>query len=204
MEVLLGVLWYKAAGQAKDIVQHLNLAVALNACSDTNGGNGQPLSNDPGQGSRHTLQHNGEGSSRLQLYSTEKWQELWLQRQVYPKIGASFRCIQRKNQKDVGSDEDRFYLTCASVDYGQYLVCYANEDELQIFVADTTTFIENRRNTVFVVIDETAIWLKCQGEEKVLLATFEVFDERNRRVLRKQLRRCETSAQQEAAKALFI
>ena len=46
-------------------------------------------------------------------------------------------------------------------------------------------FIENRGETVIVVLDETALWLKLRGEEKVMVSFKEVLDAETRRNLKK-------------------
>ena len=71
-------------------------------------------------------------------------------------------------------DADKFQLTADSVDHIIYLVAKGTPEDLQPFVADPDRFVENRCSTVIVVLDETPLWLKLRGEEKVVESLAEV------------------------------
>ena len=53
-----------------------------------------------------------------------------------------------------------------------------------MFVADPKEFISKRKETVIVVIDETALWLKLRGEEKVYISETEVRSARARKAFK--------------------
>ena len=52
-------------------------------------------------------------------------------------------------------------------------------------VANPEEFISRRKETVIVVIDETAIWLKLRGEEKIYISEAEVRSARARKAFKK-------------------
>ena len=91
----------------------------------------------------------------------------WLDRVVLTKIGATERAGQNKSHKPVRLDRVKFSTTAEGVDYAIYLVSEGSEEELQDFVADVEAFATSRQLTVVIVIDESALWLKLRGEEKV-------------------------------------
>ena len=46
---------------------------------------------------------------------------------------------------------------------------------MSVFVHDPEDFMLHREDTVFVVLDETAVWLKLRGEEKVYVSAEESY-----------------------------
>lgn len=96
-------------------------------------------------------------------------------------------------QQDVALDFNKFDLTTASVDYAIHLVSSGDAEALSLFVANPESFIEHRKDTVTVVIDETALWLKLRGEEQVFHAMAEVLAARERRKLRSKMKAATTS-----------
>ena len=135
---------------------------------------------------------------RLALVSVHTWskaQESWFSKVVFPAIGGASRTPQRMTQQNPRLDESKAHLTWASVDKMIQLVATGSREELQCLVQDTEAFVASRRETNIVVIDETALWLKLRGEEKVILSQSEVDATRDRRNLRKKIKRLQEEAQ---------
>ena len=135
---------------------------------------------------------------RLALVSVHTWsraQDSWFSKVVFPAIGGASRTPQRMTQQNPRLDESKAHLTWASVDKMIQLVATGSREELQCLVQDTEAFVASRRETNIVVIDETALWLKLRGEEKVILSQSEVDATRDRRNLRKKIKRLQEEAQ---------
>ena len=130
-------------------------------------------------------------------------QDNFFDRRVYPFIGAHPRAGQNKSQQDPKLDRTRFLLTTQGVDYMIYLVCQGSWDDLSLLVAEPDVFIKHRETTAIVVIDETALWLKLRGEEKVLISFKEVYEADKRRRLRRAIKRDQEKEAAQAVEAMI-
>ena len=90
-----------------------------------------------------------------------------------------------REQRAVNLDPSRALLTFASCDRALWLVANGSTEDLRVFVANPEEFISRRKETVIVVIDETALWLKLRGEEKVYISETEVRSARARKAFKK-------------------
>ena len=133
----------------------------------------------------------------VQVHQMGKAGTQWLERQVYPFIQAVARVGQNKSQGASVLDKRRFDLTAHSLDFMVSLVCQGREEDLELHVADPSAFINNREETVIVVLDETALWLKLRGEEKVMVSFKEVLDAQRRRDVRRLIRSRQASEDQD-------
>ena len=68
-----------------------------------------------------------------------------------------------------------------------------SEAELQLYVADPAEFQKIFKKTVIVVLDESALWLKLRGEEKVYHALAEILSQQARRHHSKKLKPAQDS-----------
>jgi len=128
----------------------------------------------------------------LQIHNETKVQRYWFDQKVTPRVGAVSRKGQRKSQSTSINDGNKFELTTQGVDFAVYLVAKGTVQDLIIHVGDPEDFIENRKDTAFVVLDETALWLKCRGEEQVYQSATEVLNAAKRRNVKTACRKAET------------
>ena len=122
----------------------------------------------------------------LRLHNPEKTQQRFFDRIVIPYIGAHARAPQRLSNTAVNLDHNKALLTFASCDRALWLVANGSEEDLSMFVEDPQTFISKRKETVIVVVDETALWLKLRGEEKVYYSDAERLSEREGQALKRK------------------
>ena len=108
-----------------------------------------------------------------------KQQQRFFDRVVRPYIGATGRIAQHKVHEDVHLDHKKALLSYESHDRGVWLVGRGSVDDLALFVRDPQEFVKNRKETVYVVLDETGLWLKLRGEEKVYISERETIYRRD-------------------------
>ena len=144
----------------------------------------------------HRLQH-------FQIHNQTKAQKGWFNYRVCPHLGATPRNSQRKSEKSTRGDEQKFHLTVQGVDYAIDLVAIGTPEQLIAFVADPEDFIEHRKETKIVVLDETALWLKCRGEEQVYQSAIEILKAAKRRSVRTACKLAETKEAKDKAKDHF-
>ena len=125
-----------------------------------------------------------EKLQKVSVHSVEKNTKRWFDTTVFPQIGASCRMGQHKSTGSENMDEQKFMVTTKGVDYGLYLVTSGTHDELAPFIQDPQWFIKNRERTWIIFLDETALWLKLRGEEKVMISFEETMQAEKRRALR--------------------
>ena len=101
-------------------------------------------------------------------------------------------------------DEQKFQLTVQGVDYAIDLVARGTPEQLIAFVADPEDFIQHRKETKIVVLDETALWLKCRGEEQVYQSAIEILKAAKRKSVRTACKLAETREAKEQAKDHFV
>ena len=97
-------------------------------------------------------------------------QERFMDRVVKPYIGATGRIGQHLVHEAVHLDRKKALLTYDSHDRGVWLVGKGSVEDLSLFVRDPEDFAKNRKETVYVTLDETGLWLKLRGEEKVFIS----------------------------------
>ena len=128
-----------------------------------------------------------------------KNQEQFLNRTAYPSLGASFRKASNKSDKPVKDLNKKLLVTFASADFSVHLVAYGTAEELQPYVRDPESFILNRAKTVIIVLDETPLWLKVKGDEKLLVSTAECRNQKSRQLLKQKLKRAKTTTEKRMA-----
>ena len=79
--------------------------------------------------------------------------------------------------------EDKHAATFATADRFLHLVARGTQEDLELHVSNAIEFIENKARTTIVVMDQTAVWLKLRGEDKVYVAE----DENRNREARKRM-----------------
>ena len=79
-------------------------------------------------------------------------------------------------------------MTWQTVDFFLELVSKGSTAELAEYVARPDEFDERRESTSFVVMDQTALWLKLRGEERVIACAEELDDAKCLRSNKQKLR----------------
>ena len=107
---------------------------------------------------------------RLQVVKVHGYSQAskrWFENQVFPYIGASARMGQHKSVGSENIDESKFMVTAKGIDYGLWLVTKGLQEDLAPYIRDPQWFMKNRERTWIILLDETALWLKLRGEEKL-------------------------------------
>ncbi len=119
---------------------------------------------------------------------------------VRPRIRATAGTGQKLSEsKDKQLTSNKAARTWSTADRFLHLASRGTAEELQIFVADPETFIENRKKTAIVVIDATALWLKLRGEEAVYVSERETTSTAERKRMSKAFKKFNKSSPQEIA-----
>ena len=116
-------------------------------------------------------------SYRLSVFQTHqesKAQRWWVNSRAIPHMGAAPKISGRKSERPTNLDQEKFQLTAAGVDYAIWLVAKGSASDLELLVADPAEFIKNREDTVWVFLDETAVWLKVKGDEATYVSAKEL------------------------------
>jgi len=124
----------------------------------------------------------------FQIHQETKAQRWWLDSRAIPTMGAAPRLSGRKSERSTLSDNEKFQLTAAGVDYMVWLVAKGSIQDFELHVADPEDFIKNRESTYFVLLDETAVWLKCKGDEATYVSAREVLQAAKRAQVKASLR----------------
>ena len=98
-----------------------------------------------------------------------------------------------------GAPPEPTELTWASVDRAIWAIANGPEEVLADLVADPQTFRTNWRDTVIVAKDETPVWLKLRGEEKICASRDEIQQQIRRRSLARQVQSSTGSPEAQAA-----
>ena len=120
---------------------------------------------------------------------TSKKLETYMHITVLQHIKATVLCGQQMSTSDTRCDREKFKITTAGIDYCIQLISQAKDrrDELQSLVADPAAFAENYKKTSVFVLDETALWLKLRGEEKVYQSLSEVLSSHKRKEVKRAI-----------------
>ena len=102
------------------------------------------------------------------MVGPSKRQKQWFSRHVLPSINGYTRMPSRLTDKQQHLDYNKRKTSWQTVDYFIDLVSRGTEEELSEYVFDTSTFVRDRKQTSFVVMDQAALWLKLRGEERVV------------------------------------
>ena len=137
----------------------------------------------------------------LKVHGESRQQDEFMQKRVYPAIGASAIQSQYKHCKPLHLDGKKFELTVDSVDYIIQIVATGTFEQLQHLVADPAEFIIHRKKTVLLVLDETPLWLKLRGEEKVLRSFAEVLQQSKKSGVRASIKRSSNAEEMAQAEA---
>ena len=123
-------------------------------------------------------------------------QEDWEKDQVFPFIGATARVGQKMSGSDIALDPLKASLTWQSMDRAIWCVWNGAPEDLQVFVKDPADFIKHKEDTVIVVLDQTALWLKLRGEEKVFISLSECLATQERKRLSRRARQVQSQEMQ--------
>ena len=138
----------------------------------------------------------------LQVVNPSKRQVQWIADKVMPSIGASTRTPNRLSDKNAKFDFIKCKTSWQTVDFFVDLVARGTEEELIEFVRDTEIFIKNRKSTSFVVVDQTALWLKLRGEERVVASLEEAGHDAKMRKAKRKWHQTEKERQSQVATEL--
>ena len=97
-------------------------------------------------------------------------QKKWFAKCVLPKIGARLRGTQRLHDKPLALDPIKAKLSWETSDWFQDLIARSVPEELAEFVSDPKAFAEHKHETSYVVMDQTALWLKSEARRRSSLA----------------------------------
>jgi hypothetical protein len=95
-------------------------------------------------------------------------QRSYVSKRVLPNLGATTRLPNRLTDKQARFDYNKCKTTWQTMDFFVDMVARGTVEELTQFVAHAEKFAEARRDTKIVVIDQTALWLKLRGDERVV------------------------------------
>ncbi len=126
----------------------------------------------------------------------------WLRTQFYPQIGATPRSGERKSHLPEKFDGLLASLTWASVDRALWLAQSGGHDELGRLVGNPEAFQDAARQTVILGLDQTPVYLKLRGEEKVFVSQAELEARATRRRLTHKLHVTPPALAKEAVEAL--
>ncbi len=144
-----------------------------------------------------TLERLREILATFEVVNPSNKQESWFIKTVLPSIGARLRGAQRLRDKPASLDETKAKLTWQTSDWFQDLVLRGTPEELSEFVAKPIEFAENRHKTAFVVMDQTAVWLKVRGEEKLVFSAEELTSRAKRKQASRAFKKAQTNAARE-------
>ena len=106
------------------------------------------------------------------------------------RIGATARKGQTLHESvNRGLMDEKHMTTWATVDRFIHLVSRGSVEDLQVHVSRPKEFIENRKQTSFVVLDATALWLKLRGEDKVFVSEGERTSQQQRKAMGKAFKK---------------
>ena len=133
-----------------------------------------------------TLEFCREKLSFMRVLSPSKRQINYVA-DVLAKIGSSCNAPRRLSDKQARFDYTKCKMSWQTVDFFIELASKGSSAELAEFVARPDEFQERRESTSFVVMDQTALWLKLRGEERVIACSDELDDHRCLRNLKRKL-----------------
>ena len=128
-------------------------------------------------------------------------QDTWLQQVVWPKIGCRPRAGQHKAATREELDKPKTLVTWASADRALYVAFYGTEEELRLHVADPKRWIQGRKKLWLFFLDETPLWIKLRGEERVLRGTSELLASEERHKVSKALKAARDKEERAVAEA---
>ena len=114
-----------------------------------------------------TLESCREKLTFLRVLSPSKRHVQWTETKVMPNVGASARVANRLSDKDSRFDYHKCTTSWMTMDYFVDMVSRGTPAELIDFVRDPASFIRNKINTMIVLMDQSALWLKLRGKERV-------------------------------------
>jgi len=97
----------------------------------------------------------------------------WFHMTVFPRIGAVARVAGRKSAEPVAFELDKARLTWATMDRALWTLAQRNPDLLVDLVSDPAWVVKNLEQFYIVGFDHSPLWVKFQGEDKVLLTEAE-------------------------------
>ena len=128
----------------------------------------------------------------LQVNRVSKKQKRWISRVAFPNIGATTRVPNRLSHNNISFDYLKAKATWETCDFFVDLVSRGEPDELIEFVSNPEEFWQRRKETSFVVMDQTALWLKLRGEEQVIASIEETEKAYKLKQLKKNYKKAQT------------
>ena len=128
-------------------------------------------------------------------------QDRWFGKCILPNIGGRIRAAQRLHDKPIVLDAVKAKLSWQTSDWFQHLVCQGTAEQLAEFVSKPTEFVMHRKKTAYVVMDQTAVWLKVRGEESLVYHASELAATATRKRQSKVYKAASTDADRQQAAA---
>ena len=128
----------------------------------------------------------------IQVNRVGKKQKRWISNVAFPNIGASTRAPNRLSDKNISFDNIKAKATWETCDFFVDLVSRGEPAEFAEFVSNPEEFCEHRTETSFVVMDQTALWLKLRGEEQVIASIEETEKAYKLKQLKKNYKNAQT------------
>ena len=117
----------------------------------------------------------------------------------WPAIGVVARKATQVRHQSQRFDVPLAELTWASVDRAIWAIANGTPESLADMVADPESFKANLHQTVIVAKDETPVWLKLRGEEKICASREEIQRQYRRRSLARTVQSSTASPEAVAA-----
>ena len=113
----------------------------------------------------------------------------YMHTRVLQNLGATTMLPNRLTDKQARFDYNKCKTTWKTMDFFVDMVARGTVEELSEFVCNAEKFAEARRDTKIVVLDQTALWLKLRGEDKVVASLEETEHYQQLKVLKKRWKR---------------
>ena len=119
-------------------------------------------------------------------------------RTFFPAVGALARKPEKQSHLDEKLEEPLAQLTWRGMDRAIWMIQNASYEDLGKFVDNPETFQDNAKTMPIIAFDQTPLWLKLRGEEKILITRDELDQRVKRRRLSNLLKKPDISIQDKA------
>ena len=117
----------------------------------------------------------------------------WERKSLFPSVGAVSRKAHKHSHVDPKTEKLLCQLTWASIDFAQHCIAAPGRPELQNLVADPEAFRSAMHQLPIIAFDQTPVWLKLRGEERICVSQADVIAAQTRRTLATRLARQDLS-----------
>jgi len=129
-------------------------------------------------------------------------QRKFMHKSVLANLGATTRLPNRLTDKQARFDYNKCKTRWRTIDFFVDMVARGTVEELTEFVANAEKFAEARRDTKIVVLDQTALWLKLRGEDKVVASLEETEHYQQLKALKRRWKKSDREYQSQVAREL--